>query len=496
MKSTRQVAIVVVLFYVAMAVAASTQTFTKLADASSTTGYVPGGPLVQGLDGNLYGTMSYAGASKAGTFFQLTPSGGVNVSYNFCSLAHCPDGAMPMGAVVLGPNGNFYGTTNRGGTTRDLGTVYQMTASGGLTTLHTFCAPSSCPDGANPFAGLILATGGNFYGTSSIPPNNSFNGEVFRVTASGKFHTVHTFCPAQVCAPGEGSFPGGLVQASNGNIFGVTPSGGNNQNPEGGTSGTLFRVSPSGASTNFYQFCGQSSCGDGFDPQGPLVQAPGGNFFGTTYFGGTGTGCEAVTQGQTGCGTAFKVTSAGTMTTLHTFCSQTNCPDGAFPTSLIQASDGNFYGMTASGGASVFNGGTIFRLTPGGTLTTLYQIIDTAAGTPPPTAALVQATNGTLYGVTSFGGANGLGMFFQFSDGLAPFVKTVQPAGRVGDSIIILGNGLTGSTSVTLNGATATFAVVSDTEITATVPTGATTGKIQVVTPGSTLTSNVPFRVF
>jgi hypothetical protein len=109
----------------------------------------------------------------------------------------------------------------------------------------------------------------------------------------------------------------------------------------------------------------------------------------------------------------------------------------------------------------------------------------------------MQATEGNFYGTNDVGGANGLGTFFKLSTGLGPFVRALRPHGQIGETAYILGTGLTGSTSVTFNGTAATsFTVVSDSEITAVVPTGATTGTLQVVTPGGTLFSVVEFQVF
>jgi uncharacterized repeat protein (TIGR03803 family) len=107
----------------------------------------------------------------------------------------------------------------------------------------------------------------------------------------------------------------------------------------------------------------------------------------------------------------------------------------------------------------------------------------------------MQATNGTLYGTTDYGGAFNNGALYSLSIGLGPFVETLTKGGKIGSKVVILGNNLTGATGVSFNGAAATFTVVSDTEITATVPVGATTGLVQVSTPSGTLKSNVPFLV-
>jgi uncharacterized repeat protein (TIGR03803 family) len=156
----------------------------------------------------------------------------------------------------------------------------------------------------------------------------------------------------------------------------------------------------------------------------------------------------------------------------------------------VQATDGNFYGTTSE---SSPGSGTVFKITPAGTPTTLY-VFDVTDGYY-SLASLVQATNGNFYGTTSSGGAHGAGTVFSLSVGLGRFVKTLPTSGNVGATVIILGNNLTGATSVTFNGTAATFKVVSSTEITTRVPSGATTGKVEVKTPSGILTSNVNFRV-
>jgi hypothetical protein len=176
------------------------------------------------------------------------------------------------------------------------------------------------------------------------------------------------------------------------------------------------------------------------------------------------------------------MTADGTITTLHSFISS----DGPYPTgALIQATDGNFYGLTNN------SSGTIFKITPWGTLTVLHNFPTYTS----PNAALVQSTNGDFYGTSYVGGTRGSGTVFGLATGLKPFITTVPASGSVGQNVRILGTGLTGATSVTFNGTPAAFAIVSASEITTSVPAGATTGSVQVVTPGDTLLSNVAFLI-
>jgi uncharacterized repeat protein (TIGR03803 family) len=216
------------------------------------------------------------------------------------------------------------------------------------------------------------------------------------------------------------------------------------------------------------------------------VLASNGTLYGTNTAGGS----------VNATGTVFKLTPAGVLTTLHTFCKQTGCPDGQVPDAgLVLATDGNLYGVTSSGGT--VGSGTIFKVTPSGAFTSLYSFCSQAGCVDgdSPDGTLIQATNGDFYGTTFSGGTSGAGVVFSLSTGLGAFVQTVPTSGKVGTAVKILGADLTGATSVTFNGKTATFKVVSSSEITTTVPTGATTGTVKVVTPGGTLSSNVVFTV-
>lgn len=220
-----------------------------------------------------------------------------------------------------------------------------------------------------------------------------------------------------------------------------------------------------------------------------LVQATNGNFYGTTTEGGTGNN-----------GTVFEITSSGTLTALYSFCSLSNCADGEIPFgALIQATNGDLYGTaTEAGAAGEGHFGTTFQITPTGALSTLYNFCPLSGCTDgeQPEAALLQATNGTFYGVTAEGGASGDGTVFSLSLGLGPFLKTLPSSGKVGSRVTILGNGLLNATSVTFNGTAATITVDKNSEIRTTVPAGATSGTVEVTTAnGKTLKSNVAFRV-
>lgn len=456
------------------------QTFIPLVKFNGTDGANPYlMSLVQGMNGNFYGTTVDGGESDYGTVFEITPAGRLKTLYNFCANSGCADGAYPFGSLILAPDGSFYGTTEEGGSSNQ-GTVFKITPRGTLTTLHSF----SGLDGSYPNAGLVQGINGNFYGTT-LKGGEIGYGTVFTITPEGKLTTLYDFCSQPSCT--DGQFPSaGLVQGTNGNFYGTTLNGG--FGPK--ATSTLFEITPTGKLTTLYTFCSQPNCTDGLTPYGTLIQATNGNFYGTTVYGGID-----------GFGTIFEITPSGSFTTLYSFCSQPSC-NGLGPfAGLIQATDGNFYGMASAGGGN--DGGTLFELMSSGSTVTSYSLCfpNRCADGSGPTGAFLQATNGRFYGTNTYSGIDnstcdeGCGTVFSFDIGLGPFVAFVQAFGKVGQTGGILGQGFTGTTSVMLNGIATNFTVVSDTFIRATVPPGATTGYVSVSTPNGVLTGNVPFHV-
>jgi uncharacterized repeat protein (TIGR03803 family) len=424
--------------------------------------------LVQGIDGNLYGT-TYSGTGDGGTIFKVTTAGALTTIYTFCADgAACTDGAQPTAGLVLATNGDFYGTTMKGGANSD-GVVFQVTSAGALTALHSF----DSTDGAEPEFALVQATNGSLYGTTSSGGTGDV-GTIFEITTAGKFTSLLSFDGT------NGDYPNTrLLQGTNGDLYGTTTEG-------GGGSGTVFDITTAGKLSTLHVFTSAQADGN----WGSLIQASNGNFYGTTFGGGNGNG------------TVYEITPAGELTTIYTFCAKSGCPDGSSPyAGVIQGTDGNLYGTTFGGGTSspdcTAGCGTIFKLTTAGKLTTLYKFCSKAdcADGSAPQGGLVQDTNGTFYGTTYYGGTDGIGTIFSLSAGLGPFVKTLPTSGAVGTAIKILGTDLTGATKVTFDGTAATFKVVSSSEITTTVPTGAKTGTVKVVTPAGTLSSNVTFSV-
>jgi uncharacterized repeat protein (TIGR03803 family) len=473
--------------------------FKTLFRFNGTNGAGPGDrgqPLVRGTDGSLYGAAYYGGlygdlaAETGGTIYRVSPGGVVTVMYNFCTLPNCADGTNPV-TLVLGADGNLYGVTNLGGAYSQ-GTVFKVTPGGTLTTLYSFCALSGCPDG-NQVSGISLGMDGYLYGTTATGGSGTYGqGTAFKITPGGELTTLYSFCSQPNCV--DGALPNSVIQGADGNLYGTTEGG------NAGYNGTVFKLTPKGELTWSYNFCSQPNCVDGAGTWGPVVQADNGDFYGSTVGGGA--------YGLQGPGgTVYKITPAGALTTLYSFCAQegNNCPDGSsLYGGVVQGTDRNFYGITYGGGVNTCNVfgtiqgcGTIFRITPGGELTTLHDF-DGRDGDY-FLSQLTQDTYGNFYGIADFGGNNactsGCGTLYGLAVGLHPFIETVPAGGKAGDTIQILGDDLTNATSVTFNGAAAGFTVVSKTLISATVPAGATTGFVKVAGPSATLKSNARFAV-
>jgi uncharacterized repeat protein (TIGR03803 family) len=343
-----------------------------------------------------------------------SPAQTLTTVYSFCSQSYCTDGAYPLGRLVQATDGNFYGTTFGGDA--NVGTVYKLTPGGALTVLHTF---TGAFDGSQPYAGVIQARDGNFYGVDSFggegPLGQYYDcGAVFKVAPNGTTTSLHVFV-GYPSPDGCNPWPT-MVQASDGNFYGTTYGGGTSN------VGAVFRITPGGSVTTLHSFTGQS---DGAYPIGGLVQASDGNLYGTTTASGAGRE-----------GTVFKITLGGTLTTVHSF--NGTGTDGASPSGgLVQASDGNFYGTTTDGGS--FAEGTVFKMTPSGTLTTVHSFNATDGRFPYGT--LVQGSDGDFYGTTyQGGGATDYGTVFAITpsgtlttlhvftgaDGLYPYAGLIQ----------------------------------------------------------------------
>lgn len=322
---------------------------------------------------------------------------------------------------------------------------------------------------------------GNYYGTTSYLSDGTDGGALYSITPAGRYKLLFKF---NGFGGSPGAFPNDpLIQATDGNFYGTTTLGGkvvsglcvpSYASP---SCGTVFRMTPGGSVKFIYQFDKTNGAG----PIGPLVQGSDGNFYGTTSYGGDANGD----------GVIFQLTPLGKIKVLHFF----NGTDGKQPLGgLVQATDGNLYGTASAGGAKGF--GTLYKITTLGVFTPLHDFDKANGATPEIT--LFQHTNGILYGETHDGGL-GVGTFYSWVDptNLKPFVSVLPGVGTIGTKMIgILGQGFTATTtSVSFNGAPASFTFVSSTFLSATVPSAATTGIVTVVTPSGTLPSNKTFIV-
>jgi uncharacterized repeat protein (TIGR03803 family) len=534
------------------------QTYSALYEFGGKTGD-PASPqysgiIAQGRDGNLYSTAPATPVgglcSFCGAVFKITPSGTLTVVYYFNDTAG--SGYTPFGGLTLGTDGNFYGTTKAGGTF-NLGTVFKITAGGTLTKLYNFgTCKYPCVDGSYPIAPPVQGSDGNFYGTTPFTTNGTNDGMVYKITPAGKFTILYVFNGS------SGAFPNDpLIQGTDGNFYGTTTLGGKTLGSTcvvrsaSFTCGTVFKMTPAGKVTFIYEFDKTHGAG----PIGPVIQGTDGNFYGTTSEGGTNgfgvvfkltpagvltvlhdfNGTDGKTPdaglvqandgafygvasagGTLGFGTIFKITSTGTFKVLYNF----ENTHGATPeVTLFQHTNGILYGDTDSGDS---HGGGVFyslnigaaefaRLQPtsgnvgssvgifgqgftgtkavsfNGVNATPLSVTDTYLTVKVPSGA----KTGTVTVVRPSGNLNSLQQFK-----VTPTISSFSPSsGKVGTIVTINGTGLTQTTKVTFGMKAATFKFISDSKVTATVPSGAKTGKVTVTTAGGSATSSGTFTV-
>jgi uncharacterized repeat protein (TIGR03803 family) len=291
------------------------------------------------------------------------------------------DGAQPYAGLTLGSDGSFYGTCFGGGT-NDLGSVFKITPGGALTPLYSF----SFIDGETPTAGLVQGTDGNFYGTTFEGGASFYDGTVFQISSNGAFNSLYSFTNGI-----DGANPyAGLAQGANGAFYGTTVNGGSNNN------GAVFEITSTGTLTPLYSF---TNGVDGSQPRAGLTLASNGLFYGTTCYGGSNND-----------GIIFQITSAGTLTPLHSFVSAS---DGANPLGqLVATTHGTLYGTAYAGGIN--GGGTVFSITIGGAFNLLYAFTGGIDGSNPG-AGLALGSDGNFYGATYGGGPNGHGGIFKIT---------------------------------------------------------------------------------
>lgn len=407
--------IVLLMSWVALPIAMPAQaTFAVLANFDGDDGANPSAGLIQARDGDFYGTTGYGGTNNDGTVFKITPEGKLTTLHSFNGM----DGAVPVAPLVQARNGKFYGTTGRGGA-NGKGTFFRINRGGELTTIYNFETNGGIS------VGLVQGADGDFYGTTSnggasSACGTSGCGTVFKITERGTLTILHSFDFMDGANPHAG-----LVQGRDGNLYGTTLEGGAvSRDACTFGCGTVFKITLAGRLTTLHSFDGT----DGSEPNAPLVQARSGKFYGTTLAGGAHPYCTP----YDGCGTVFEITPAGKLTTIYSFESADifeSVLSYYAVAGLVQGTDGNFYGTTPYGGASsacdnAFPAGcgTIFKITARGTLTTLYSFGSNEDANP--LDGLVQGTDGSFYGTTWVGGGPngfceyGCGTVFSISVGL------------------------------------------------------------------------------
>jgi len=330
--------------------------------------------LARDTDGNFYGASRFGGFLGLGSVFKMTPSGTITTLAEFEHDINM----WPSAALVRGADGNFYGTSAALG--RFPGAIFRLTPDGAFTNLVEFDWDNPI-NGYHPATTLVQGSDGSFYGMTRM--GGAFDrGTIFKVNTSGTLTTLVHFnqTNGSLWSSADHESDVSLVVGDDGNFYGVTANGGLHGH------GTFFRMTPGGDLTTLVNFTGNEETNKGSHPNS-LILTSDGSFFGTTLEGGSSDG-----------GTAFRVTNDGNLTTIEEFNSQ----EGVFlPNSLIQASDGNFYGTSLGGDGGNSDHGTVFRLTPGGSLSVLVQFTGSEeprrGGYP---ESLVQGSDGHLYGTT------------------------------------------------------------------------------------------------
>ncbi len=360
--------------------------FTKRFDFASPGGTNPFGSLIQDANGIIYGLTSLGGVNNQGTAFSFNP---VNNTYNtlhsFKDAVGSLFGRSPNGSLLLAANGKLFGLTPRGGT-NNIGTIFNLETNGNnFTVLHHF----AIRDGHTPYGSLFQLTNGDMVGNPNLGGDGG-NGTVFSISASGtNFTKLHDFNFA------SGAYPrGSLVQAKNMLLFGLTSGGGDNGQ------GTIFSYNlTGGVFTRLHNFLNRTGNQNGANPNGSLVETADGKLYGMTFAGGTNN-----------LGIIFSIESNGTgFTKLYDF----NTSNGAQPYgSLVLGNNGILYGLTSKGGTNNF--GVLFSLNPAGNVYTKLHEFNNSDGAF-PRGNLLLASDGMLYGLTPEGGANAQGVNFSFN---------------------------------------------------------------------------------
>ena len=379
-------------------------------------GKFPQSSVIQGSDGNLYGTAPNGGSAGSGTAFMMTPAGVVTILHSFGDGSTVNDGRSPYVHLIQDSDGVFYGTTQAGGSYGG-GSVFKMTSAGVVTILHSF--GSTVNDGQDPYAPLVLGSDGSFYGTT-VNGGSTGSGTAFKMTSAGVVTILHSFRDGSVA--GDGAVPQfGLIQGSDGSFYGITNQGGS------AGYGTVFKMTPAGVVTVLHSFGDGSTTNDGQYPTASLVQGSNGVFYGTTQYGGSA-----------GAGAVFEMTSAGVVTILHSFGDGSTVNDGQNPFApLTEDSEGVFYGTTRNGGST--GSGTAFMMTSAGAVTILHSFPDGSVTNDGVHLAgpLIQGSDGSFYGTTYQGGSADRGTAFKISAPATHFSVSAAPTATAGSAFTV-----------------------------------------------------------
>ena len=393
----------IVLSVTLLLTAATAQTFKVFYTFNFTDGSAPNGDLIRDSAGNFYGTTQFGGSSNRGLVYKLDPTGHQTILYIFTGGS---DGGTPIGRLLRDSAGNLYGITSLGGDpTCACGTVFKLAKNGSLKVLHKF---KGGKDGAQNQGqselGLVMVNG-DLYGSASFGGVSGCDGTLgcgvlFKVTQSGKETVLYRFT-----GQADGAFPQDLTSDQAGNIYGA--AGGSYMQ---GNAGTLFKLDTTGKLTTLYTFPGGA---DGNSPRWHLLRSATGVFSGVTQFGGDTTNCAI---SSAGCGVVFTVNASAKERVLHTFGKLAS--GGEEPSGGLLNVSGNYYGATLYGGtvnsACTFGCGVIYRLSSSGKYSVLYRFTGGTDGGL-PSGRLTEDASGNLYGATDTGGNGSNGVIYQIT---------------------------------------------------------------------------------